>query len=82
MLESGKTRKGKTTYTKRVPLSSVVYDYPGAPTNSVSLFLKNKLNLSVSEQLTVNAGLIADSGGRHLSHNYVITFSNKSVTIQ
>jgi len=82
VLESGKTKKGKTTYTTRVPLSSVVYDYPGARANSVTLFLKNKLNLSVPEQLTVNAGLITDSEGRHLSHNYVITFSNKRVTVQ
>jgi hypothetical protein len=82
VLESGKTKKGKTTYTKPVPLTSSVYDYPGAPPNTVTLFVRNKLNLSLPEQLTANAGLITDSYGRHLSHNFVITFSNKGVMIQ
>ncbi len=81
VLESGKTKKGKTTYTKRVPLTSAVFDYPGAPPNTVTLFLKSKLNLSLPEQLMVNASLITDSSGRALSQSYVVQFSNKGVSI-
>ncbi len=81
VLESGKTKKGKTTYNKPVHLKSVVYDYPGTPANTVTLFLANKLNLSVAEQLTVNSSGITDSFGRSLGKNYVVQFSNKGVTI-
>ena len=81
VLESGKTKKGKTTYNKPVHLKSVVYDYPGTPANTVTLFLTNKLNLSVAEQLTVNSSGITDSFDRPLGKNYVVQFSNKGVTI-
>jgi hypothetical protein len=82
VLESGKTKKGKTTYTKPVHLTSAVFDYPGAPPNTVTLFLKSKLNLSLPEQLTVNASLITDSSGRPLAGSFVVQFSNKGVAIQ
>ena len=75
----GKTKKHKTTYTTRVPLTSAAYNYPGTPPNSVTLFLKNKPKLSASEQLTVNAGAITDSYGRPLGQNFVVTFSNRGV---
>ena len=81
-LESGKTKKGKTTYNKPVRLTSAVYDYPGAPPNTVTLFLASKLNLSVPEQLTVGSSMITDSFGRSLGQNFVVQFSNKGVTIQ
>ena len=73
VLESGKTRRGKTTYSKRVPLKSAVYDYSGTPPDSVTLFLKRKLPGSVPEQLTVIAGLMTDSYGRPLAENLVAT---------
>jgi hypothetical protein len=82
VLESGKTKKGKTSYSKPVRLTSAVYDYPGAPPDTVTLFLGSKLNLSVPEQLTVSSSLITDSFGRSLGQSYVVQFSNKGVTIQ
>jgi len=82
VLKSGQTKKGKTTYTKPVTLTSAVYNYPGTPRNTVTLFLKKALNLSVPEQLTANASLITDSYGHPLAHNFVVTFSNKGVTIE
>jgi hypothetical protein len=48
----------------------------------VTLFLKSKLNLSLPEQLTVNASLITDSSGRPLAGSLVVQFSNKGVSIQ
>ena len=81
VLESGKTKKGKTTYSKRVALTSAVYDYPGAPPDTVTLFLKSKLNLSLREQLTVNGSMITDSNGRPLAQSYVVQFSGKGITI-
>ncbi len=56
VLESGKTKKHKTTYTTRVRLTSAAYNYLGTPPNTVTLFLKSKPKLSAPEQLTVNAG--------------------------
>lgn len=82
MLDSGKTKKGKTTYTKPVALTSVVYDYSVAPSNTVTIFLKSKLNLAQPEQLTINGSLITDTHGRPLAQSYVVQFSNKDVTIQ
>ena len=73
VLDLGKTKKHKTTYTTRVPLTSAAYNYPGTPPNSVTLFLKSKPKGS-AVQLTVNAGAITDSYGRPLG--------NGSVTIQ
>ncbi len=73
-LVSGKTKKGKTTYTKTVPLKSAVYNYPGTPPNSVTLFPKHKLSSSALEQLKVNASQITDSYGRPLAQNFVATF--------
>ena len=81
VIESGKTKKGKTTYNKPVPLTSAAYEYLGTPPHTVTLFLKNKLNLSLPEQLTVNGSLMTDSDGRPLPESIVVQFSKKGVTI-
>ena len=74
VLKSGKTKKGKTTYATKVPLASAVYDYPGAPPNSVTLILKSKPKTAPG-QLTVNGSAITDSYGRPVSGNFVLTIS-------
>ena len=79
---TGKTKKGVTTFSKPVPLASVVYN-PG--TLTAMLAPKNKLNLSQPEQLQVTAALLTDTFGRPLDgkhngqpgSNFVATFSNK-----
>lgn len=72
-LLSGKTKKGKTTFNKIVPLVSAVYN-PSALT--VRLFPKSKLNLSQPEQLRVTAAQLTDAFGRPLDagQNFVATF--------
>ena len=75
MLVSGKTKKRKTTYTKVVPLSSAVYNYPGTPPNTVTLFPATKLSSSTPGRLTVIASQITDSYGRALAQNFVGTFT-------
>ncbi len=62
-LLSGERRKGVTTFKRRVPLSSAVYN---AATLTVTLFPVGKLNLSVPEQLRVTAALLTDAYGRPL----------------
>ncbi len=63
-LLSGKSRKGVTTFKRRVPLSSAVYN---AATLTVTLFPVGKLNLSIPEQLRVTAALLNDAYGRPLA---------------
>jgi hypothetical protein len=85
-LKSGKTKKGVTTYTVPVPLTAAVYNYRNslytAPRNTVTLFLKGKLNLATPERLSIIANSITDSFGRPLAR-HVVTFGNKGgVSIQ
>jgi hypothetical protein len=76
-LKSGKIKNGVTTYTVTVPLTSAVYNYRNsfytAPRNTVTLFLKGKLNLATRERLSVIASSITDSYGQPLAR-HVVTF--------
>ena len=81
----GKTKKGVTTFTTPVRLTTVLYN---PTTDTVELFPKGKLNLAVVERLRVTAFLIADSSGLALDGNYdgqpggdfVATFRKRVVT--
>ena len=84
-LLSGKVKKGHTTYSKPMPLSSAIYD-PTAHT--ISLVPKGKLNLAQPEQLRITASLLTDSLGRPIDGNhdgqpggdYVANLSKNKVT--
>jgi hypothetical protein len=84
---AGKTRRGVTTFSQPVPLASVVYD-PGPRT--ATLAPRNKLNLSLVEQLQVTAAMLTDSFGRPLDGkhngqpggNFVANFIGKGIQIQ
>jgi hypothetical protein len=82
-LKSGKTKNGVTTYTVTVPLTAAVYNYRNsfytAPRNTVTLFLKGKLNLATPERLSVIASSITDSLGQPLARRVV---SKGGVSIQ
>ncbi len=85
-LLSGKVKKGHTTYSKPVPLSSAIYD-PSAHT--MSLVPKRKLNTSQPEQFKITASSLMDSLGRPIDGNhdgqpggdFVADLSKKRVTI-
>ena len=83
---SGKVKKGHTTFSKPVLLSSAIYN---ASAHTVSLLPKSKLNLAQPEQLRVTAALLTDAYGRPIDGNHdgqpggdaVITITKKGITI-
>ena len=87
LLQSGKSKKGVTRYTKTVPLTLARYN---ASTHTLDLVPKSKTNLAAPARLTVTASLITDAFGRPLDGNhdgqpggnFVAIFSNKGVTIE
>ncbi len=81
---SGKTKKGVTTFSQPVPLSSVVYN----PATRIAMVApRNKLNLAVPEQIQLTAALLTDNYGRPLDgkhsgqpgSNFAANFSNKGI---
>jgi hypothetical protein len=62
-LLSGKTRRGVTTYNKKVPLASVSYN---STTDVATLFPAGTLDLSQPEELIVTASMLTDAYGRPL----------------
>jgi hypothetical protein len=79
-LFAGKVKKRVTTFNRRLPLISAVYN-PAALT--VTLFPAGKLNLALPEQLRVTAALLTDAYGRPLddNQNFTASFSKRGVTI-
>jgi hypothetical protein len=76
-LATGTTRKGKTSFTKNVPLTV----FNATPT-TVTLLPAGKLNLSQPAQLRVTASALSDTFGRPLDggQSFTATFGNKVVT--
>jgi hypothetical protein len=75
-LATGTTRKGRTTFTKNVPLTV----FNATPT-TVTLVPGGKLKLSQPAQLRVTAAALSDAFGRPLDggQSFTVTFGNKVV---
>jgi hypothetical protein len=66
-LHSGTTKKGRTTYSKNLPLSSALSN---SSANTVSLIPRRKLNLAKPMQLRITAASLTDTNGRMIDGNH------------